>query len=218
MENQFKFEGSEDLIKEFLSYQHIYSAAIKEVTTKLEILDEEFKLFHEHNPIHHIETRLKKPKSIMEKLEKNNLPETMEAIRTIKDIAGVRVVCNYIDDIYIIAKLLTSQRDIFLEEEEDYIKNPKESGYRSLHLIVTVPIFLSEGVKRVPVEVQIRTIAMDFWASLEHSLRYKVKTDNTEEISKRLNRCAESIANLDIEMQDIYRSIRESNGEVVKGE
>ncbi|SHH01834.1 putative GTP pyrophosphokinase [Anaerosphaera aminiphila DSM 21120] len=200
---------SEELILQFKSYQQRYTAAIKEVTTKLEILDDEFKSIHEYNPIHNIETRLKSPHSIMKKLEKYNLPRDLDSMSEIKDIAGVRVVCNYIEDIYTIADLLTTQVDITLEKKKDYIKNPKENGYRSLHLIITVPIFLSTGVESIPVEVQIRTIAMDFWASLEHSLRYKDPTDTTKDVIQRLTKCAEVIASVDKEMQDIHKSIHQ---------
>lgn len=203
-------EHPEEFLGKYLVLEQEYKAAIKEVTTKLEILDEEFKCSHEHNPIHHIETRLKSPKSSINKLIKLNKPLNLEELQAnVKDIAGVRVVCNYIDDIYTIAHLLTNQSDIRLMTEKDYIANPKPNGYRSLHLVVTVPIFLSKGVKYVPVEVQIRTIAMDFWASLEHSLRYKVPTDTTKEIEKRLYDCAESISLVDSEMQMIHKTIQE---------
>ncbi len=215
MENLVRevFENSEEhgkFLREYLSLQTQYNAAIKEVTTKLEILDDEFHFSYEHNPIHNIETRLKSPKSILEKLKKYGVPYTIESVEeNIKDLAGVRVVCNYIDDIYTIASLLTSQGDITLEIAKDYIKNPKPNGYRSLHLIVKVPVFLSKGVKNIPVEVQIRTIAMDFWASLEHDLRYKGGDAATKDIVKRLTTCAESIAEIDLEMQDIHNTIQE---------
>ncbi len=205
----FNINQDNNVIREFLSYQHLYNAAIKEVTTKLEILDEEFQNSYEHNPIHHIETRLKKPRSILKKVEKYKIPLTVDSISEhIMDIAGVRVVCNYVEDIYTIADLLTKQNDIILIKKKDYIKNPKENGYRSLHLIVKVPIFLSTDIRNVPVEIQIRTIAMDFWASLEHCLRYKGNEKETMEITDRLNICAEKISEIDLEMQDIYNNIR----------
>lgn len=199
-------------IKEFIVQQQLYSGAIKEVRTKLEILDEEFQVKYDHNPIHHMEYRLKSPKSIIDKLKRRNLKIDVENIwRGLTDVAGVRVVVNYIDDIYRIADLLTRQDDLELMEKRDYIAYPKPNGYRSLHLIIKVPVFLAENKEFVPVEVQIRTIAMDFWASLEHMLKYKAQDEIEENIRKRLNFCAESIAQLDVEMQSIYKEIKPSN-------
>ena len=164
-------------VTELLRMQQIYEAGIKEVRTKLEILDAEFKVKHDHNPIHHIESRLKSPESILKKAISKDIPVTERSLEeNIHDIAGIRVICNYVDDVYKVAQLLTNQDDIQLIEMKDYIQNPKESGYMSLHLVLEVPIFLSEGPKPIHVEVQLRTIAMDFWASLEHKLKYK--TDN----------------------------------------
>ena len=196
-------------IKDFIVQQQLYSAAIKEIKTKLEILDEEFRVKHDHNPIHHIEYRLKTPKSIIEKLQRKNLEISVSSIwENLMDVAGVRVICNYIDDINRIADLLIRQDDITLIRKRDYIANPKENGYRSLHLIVSVPVFLSEETVRVPVEIQIRTIAMDFWASLEHQLKYKSKDEISEELRQRLKKCADSIAELYLEMQAIYKEIK----------
>lgn len=204
-------KNSTQVLQDYLKHQHLYTAAIKEVTTKLEILDEEFQVSHEHNPIHHIETRLKTPPSIRQKLEKHGVEFSQPAIeKYVQDVAGVRVICNYIEDIYTVSDLLTKQSDISLVKKDDYIQKPKESGYRSLHLVVTVPIFLSTGVKQIPVEVQIRTIAMDFWASLEHQLRYKSGITSSQKIHHRLKCCAESIAEIDTEMQDIFKTIRSS--------
>ncbi|PKM44094.1 MAG: GTP pyrophosphokinase, partial [Firmicutes bacterium HGW-Firmicutes-6] len=177
--NSTEVPFSEDLdingsLKEFLLQQQIYRAAIKEIKTKLEILDEEFQARYDHNPIHHMEYRLKAPQSIAEKMQKKGLEITAENIRkNLTDIAGVRVICNYLNDINRIANLLIRQDDITLVRKNDYISEPKKNGYRSLHLIVLVPIFLAERTESVPVEIQIRTIAMDFWASLEHQLKYK---------------------------------------------
>jgi len=204
-------------LKGFLAQQQLYSAAIKEIRTKLEILDEEFQVHYDHNPIHNIEFRLKSPDSIIKKLKRKNLEISLDSIwNNIYDIAGVRVICNYIQDIYYIADLLTKQDDIKLLRVRDYIKNPKENGYRSLHLIVQVPVFLAKETKLVPVEVQIRTIAMDFWASLEHKLRYKAKENVPENLKKRLIDCAEQIAKLDSEMQAIYIESKKLNN-VKKG-
>ena len=192
----------------FLEFVQIYNGAIREITTKLNILDEEFKVKYAHNPIHHMESRLKSTHSMIGKLRKKGLATTICAAReNLLDIAGVRVICPYIDDIYRVADMLTAQGDIRLVKVRDYIARPKENGYRSLHIIVKVPVFLSQRSVLVPVEVQIRTIAMDFWASLEHKLRYKGSGDIAEGIPERLARCAETSAMLDLEMQDIYRSI-----------
>jgi len=193
----------------FLVQQQLYSAAIKEIRTKLEILDEEFKVKYDHNPIHHIESRLKTPESIIKKLQKRNMEISLESIRqNLTDVAGIRVICNYIDDIYQISDMLTSQNDIRLLSMQDYISNPKESGYRSLHLVVEVPIFLSNQIENVPAEIQIRTIAMDFWASLEHHLKYKSDKAIAEDLWDRLKNCADAIYQVDSEMQAIYHAVK----------
>ena len=154
--------GITDTLQEFLALQQIYEAGIKEVKTKLEILDDEFKIKHDHNPIHHMEYRLKSVRSILGKLEKRGLEVSLESIViNLTDIAGVRVICNYVSDVYKIADMLIKQSDIKLIKKKDYIKHPKNNGYRSLHLVVEVPIFLAEKVQPIPVEIQIRTIAMD---------------------------------------------------------
>ena len=198
-----------DLQQRLMEMSFLYDAAIREVCTKLEILDREFKLLYASNPIHHIDSRLKSPRSIMEKLERKGWPATVESAEAhLMDIAGVRIICNYIDDIYRMANLLIRQQDIELVEQKDYIKNPKPNGYRSLHLVIRVPVFLSSHTELVPVEVQIRTIAMDFWASLEHQLRYKSDVEATAALQRRLKQCAEQSARLDIEMQSIYREMR----------
>ncbi|MBC3805640.1 GTP pyrophosphokinase family protein [Acetobacterium fimetarium] len=195
-------------LKDFVLQQQLYRAAIKEIKTKLEILDEEFQVKYDHNPIHHMEYRLKSPKSIAEKMERKGLELSADSIRkNLTDIAGVRVICNYLTDINRIATLLLRQDDISLIRKNDYISNPKANGYRSLHLIVLVPIFLAERTESVPVEIQIRTIAMDFWASLEHQLKYKSHSDISEGLRNRLKSCADSITNLDEEMQLIYKEI-----------
>lgn len=211
--NSTELPFSEDLdmngsLKEFLLQQQIYRAAIKEIKTKLEILDEEFQARYDHNPIHHMEYRLKSPQSIAGKMQKKGLEITAENIRkNLTDIAGVRVICNYLHDIDRIANLLLRHDDITLIRKNDYINEPKKNGYRSLHLIVLVPIFLAERTESVPVEIQIRTIAMDFWASLEHQLKYKGHSDISEGLWERLKYCAESITRLDEEMQMIYEEI-----------
>ena len=202
---------SPEMIEAFMKQRQVYMAAIKEITTKLEILDEDFKVSHAYNPIHHIESRLKRPESIWKKLNRKNTAATTGKISDyVQDIAGVRVICNYIEDIYTIADLLTGQRDIELLRRRDYIMYPKENGYRSLHLLIKVPVFLSSGVQQVKAEVQIRTIAMDFWASLEHHLRYKAEDEISDDLRRRLKESAEKISEIDMEMQSIYRELRKT--------
>ena len=196
-------------IGEFLQEMQLYRAAIKEIQTKLEILDSEFEVKYDYNPIHHIESRLKTPSSIFDKLTKAQKPLTIEAMREyLNDIAGVRVICHYIDDTMRIAEMLIAQDDISLIRKKDYIVSPKENGYRSLHLVLSIPIYLSGGRRNVRVEVQIRTIAMDLWASLEHHLHYKGKDVLPSELTDRLKACAETLKDIDQEMQEIYREIK----------
>ena len=208
MNNTLIPTGNLQFGQQYRELMQLYDAAVREVRTKLEILDGEFRVRYSRNPIHHIDTRLKSPASIVEKLSRKGLPQTLEAIEQhLTDIAGVRIVCNYVEDIYHIADLLLRQRDVELVRRRDYIQEPKESGYRSLHLVIRIPVFLSSHTELVPVEVQIRTIAMDFWATLEHQLRYKSDMETTRELRRRLLRCAEQSAQLDREMQSIYREI-----------
>ena len=193
------------LVDSFVTLKCRYQSALREVRTKLEILDDEFQMRHSRNPIHHMESRIKSPQSIAQKLRRKNLPLTPEsAMKNLRDIAGIRVVCAYLNDIYTIAGLLTRQDDIHLVQERDYIRNPKPNGYRSLHLIVEVPVFFCEGKLMLPVEVQIRTIAMDFWASLEHQIRYKEVVDVPENLNEELYDAAERISALDGDMQRIH--------------
>jgi putative GTP pyrophosphokinase len=192
--------------------QNLYNAAIREISVKLEILDDEFQVLYSHNPIHHIESRLKSPRSIIEKIAERGLPFSIEsAKRNITDIAGIRVICHYVDEVYTVAELLERQDDITVLRKSDYIKDPKPNGYRSLHLIVSVPVFLSRKTERVPVEIQIRTIAMDFWASLEHEIRYKAIAEVKDDLQPQLKECAEEIATVDMKMQDIYNSLKLHN-------
>lgn len=195
---------------QFMELEHLYESAIREVKTKLEILDSEFRTKYAYNPIHHINDRLKSPQSMLEKLQRKGLPVSIQSVReNLHDIAGVRVICNYIDDIYTVADLLTKQDDVKLLTKKDYIKNPKPNGYRSLHLVIETPVFLSDRKELVQVEVQIRTIAMDFWASLEHELKYKTDTDVSTELAEQLRDCAETIAATDVRMQQIYKTLKE---------
>lgn len=183
-----------------------YRCAIMEIETKFRVLNERFSLAHDRNPIDDIQSRLKSPESIRDKLLRKNLPFTLEAIeQNIFDIAGVRIVCSFIDDIYMLADCLLKQDDIKLIKRKDYIKQPKKNGYRSLHLIVEVPIFLQDTKKIMKVEVQFRTIAMESWANLEHQLRYKksLPADILEKTEKRLSDCAKMSSLLDTQMQEI---------------
>ena len=201
-------EDFQRMVDDFFAIQCRYSAAMKEVQTKLEILDDEFQMKHRRNPIHHVESRLKSIQSMMEKLSRKQYAVSMQsAVENLKDIAGIRVICSYVQDVYTVARLLTTQDDVKLVEMRDYIRNPKANGYRSLHLILEVPVFLQEGRIMVPVEVQIRTIAMDFWASLEHNLRYKAAGRVPEDICDELHEVGEDIAALDQKMQSIHDRI-----------
>lgn len=192
-------------IKSFIVAENLYSSAAREIATKLENLNDEFKHVKDRNPIHQIKSRIKTPKSIMDKLNKLGCELSVESARAnLTDIAGIRVICSYIDDIYQIADLLISQDDINVIRTSDYIKNPKPNGYRSLHFIVTVPVFLSASTELVKVEIQIRTIAMDFWASLEHELSFKLTKKNIESVTLELKDCADIISNIDIRMQDLH--------------
>ncbi|GAA0069100.1 GTP pyrophosphokinase family protein [Clostridium sardiniense] len=197
--------------EEFLIWTDLlikYEFAIEEISTKINILNNEFKMLHDYNPIEHIKTRVKKPKSIVQKLISKGLEPTAENIMdNLKDIAGVRIICSFTEDIYLIFNILSKQDDINVIEVKDYIKNPKENGYRSLHAIITIPVFLSTGTVDVPVEIQIRTIAMDFWASLEHKLYYKYRNKTLDHISSDLRECADMITVLDNKMIDIRKEI-----------
>jgi putative GTP pyrophosphokinase len=183
-----------------------YRCAIMEVETKFKVLNEQFSLEYDRNPIESIKTRVKSMESIVKKVRARNIPLTLQAIEeNITDIAGVRVVCSFPDDIYLLADCLLQQDDIRLIQRKDYIKHPKESGYRSLHLIVAVPIFLQNEKREMKVEVQLRTIAMDFWASLEHKVRYKknIPADEADRLASELTECAHMSAELDRRMQSI---------------
>ena len=185
-----------------------YECAVEEITTKLNILDREMGVFNPRNPIAVIKSRVKKPQSIVDKLIRYNFPVSVESVEeNLDDVAGVRVICSYIDDIYTLAKMIAQQDDINVLETKDYISNPKPNGYRSLHMIVAIPVFLSEGKVMCKVEIQIRTIAMDFWASLEHEIRYKKDLGNIEEVSNDLKECAETIAETDKKMLAIRQQI-----------
>ena len=192
----------------FETFSHAYRAAIKEVRTKIEILSEDFAVRHDYNPIHHMERRLKSPESIEEKLIRYGKEVSISSAKeNIFDIAGIRVVCNFIDDVYAMADMMLEQNDVRLIMKKDYIESPKPNGYRSLHLVIAVPVFLLNGCEYVPVEVQIRTVAMDFWASLEHQLRYKKVKELSPQVHQELKACAEASAILDKRMQLLFDEI-----------
>ncbi|MBP3384181.1 MAG: GTP pyrophosphokinase family protein [Firmicutes bacterium] len=194
-----------DDYEEFVILRNTYYSAIREISTKLEILDDEFHVRYDYSPIHHMERRLKSPKSLFEKMERRGLDLTLESVKKITDVAGIRVICNYVDDVYAVADMLMKQDDLKLIRRSDYIKEPKPSGYRSLHLVVEVPVFLTDKTEYVPVEIQFRTIAMDTWASLEHELKYKRREKITEEIEQELIICAEAMAAVDRKMERIHK-------------
>ena len=192
----------------FRTLMAYYRCAIMEVETKMRVLNETLSLQYDRNPIETIKSRLKNPKSIIEKMIRKGIAPTIENIeQNLNDIAGIRVICSFPEDVYLIARYLLQQDDVTLIEEKDYIKNPKPNGYRSLHLIIETPIFLADEKRMMRVEIQLRTIAMDFWASLEHKLHYKKNLACTEEIAEDLRICAEHSAQLDEEMQKIRTRI-----------
>ena len=183
-----------------------------EVTTKFNVLNEELSLEYDRNPIETIKSRLKSPESIMEKMQRKGLPFTVDSIeQNIMDVAGVRVICSFPSDIYALSDMFLRQDDIRLVEKKDYIKNPKSNGYRSLHLIVEIPIFLHNRKKLMKLEVQFRTISMDWWASLEHKIRYKKDYCMTEEMEDDLLDCANRSAMVDMRMESIYKTVENRN-------
>lgn len=195
--------------KELMAY---YRCAMMEVETKFRVLSENFSLEDDRNPIEAIKTRMKSPESIANKLRSRNLPLTIESIEeNLNDVAGVRVICGFPGDIYRLAEAFLRQDDVTLIEKKDYIENPKRNGYRSLHLIVTVPIYLHDEKRLMRVEVQFRTIAMDWWASLEHQIRYKKEVTVTKDNAKELRDCAEQAALLDYRMEQLYNAIQGSD-------
>lgn len=196
----------QELVQGMVRVNHLYRSALKVAVAQLEILDEEFATMYDHSPIHHIEYRIKSLESISGKLKRRGLEVNIDNIYAyIQDVAGIRVICNYLDDIYYMRRLLTRTESFRITREADYIKEPKETGYRSLHLILDVPIVISDGTLHLPVEVQLRTIAMDMWASLEHELRYKSKRTFSESDKARLRLCSDAIGEIDREMQRIYQ-------------
>ncbi len=203
-------EELEGLMDRFSSVQCRYEAAISEIETRLEILNNEYHQSHHRYPIHHMENRIKSIPSIIQKLRRKGIPPTIEnALQELHDIAGVRVICSYLRDIQTISGLLTGQETLRVVQVRDYISVPKSNGYRSLHIVVDVPVYLAEGKIWVPVEIQFRTIAMDFWASLEHNLRYKASDTVPVHIAEELLQTAQDITVLDSRMQSIHDRLEE---------
>ncbi|MDD3338278.1 MAG: GTP pyrophosphokinase family protein [Lachnospiraceae bacterium] len=192
----------------------LYTSALKEVGTKIDILNDEFQHIHKYNPIEHVKSRIKKPESIVKKLRRNGYESTLEnMVRYVNDIAGIRITCSFTSDIYRIADMIAKQSDLRILSLKDYIKNPKASGYQSYHMIITVPIFLSDQVVDTKVEVQIRTVAQDFWASLEHKIYYKFEGNAPAYISQELRDCAKIVANLDARMLSLNEAIQSLDAE-----
>ena len=193
---------------QFQEAMMMYTCAIREVKTKLEVLNDELSVRNQRNPMEMIKSRVKKPMSIIEKLQRRNLPVSLSSmVENLDDVAGVRVICSFVDDIYDVADMLIRQDDVRVINIKDYIRNPKDNGYRSYHMIIEVPVFFSERKQYMRVEVQIRTIAMDFWASLDHELKYKKIIDDAEEISREMKECADIIAGTDERMLSIRKRI-----------
>lgn len=205
-----------DQARQFQQVMMRYTCAIREVKTKLEVLNDELSVKNQRNPIEMIKSRVKKPMSIVEKLQRRGLELSLESLMAnLDDVAGIRIICSFVDDIYEVAHMLIAQDDVNVIAIKDYIKNPKANGYRSYHMIIEVPVFFSDGKQPIRVEVQIRTIAMDFWASLDHQLKYKKSVaDADNEISQELKSCADIIAQTDEKMLAIRRKIEAQGGTV----
>ena len=204
-------QTDEDLQQQIMDINLLYSAAIREVSTKLDVLGDDFRMKHSYVPIHHMQSRLKSFESLMDKAERYGIEDPIHNLDTVRaevfDIAGIRVVCNYREDIYTMSELLLKQSDVDLIKIKDYCKNPKPSGYRSLHVVISIPVFLVNSKTTVPVEIQFRSIAMDTWASLEHELKYKNKGALTEDIQKQLTQCAKTLSDVDEQMERIRHHV-----------
>lgn len=209
-----EFKNSNADVNNWETTMLLYNSALKEVGTKLEILNDEFQHIHQYNPIEHIKSRIKSPESIVRKLKNKGLDSTIEnMVQSVNDIAGIRVTCSFTSDIYRIAEMLSNQSDLKVLSVKDYIANPKESGYKSYHMIVSVPIYLSDSVVDTKVEIQIRTVAMDFWASLEHKMNYKFDQNAPEHIRRQLYECAQMVSALDDMMLSLNEEIQEAHSE-----
>ncbi len=198
---------TKEVLIQYLNIESEYCYAIRKMSAKLENLDDYCQSHFDHNPIHHIESRIKSPESILEKMLRRGYDLSFDTLKkNIYDIAGIRVVCNYINDIYQIVNLLMKQKDLQVSITKDYIVKPKDTGYRSLHVVFSMELYLDHEVKHVPVEIQFRTLAMDMWASLEHELRYKSKNNLSDENKKRLSQYSEDLYKVDLNMQRVYIS------------
>lgn len=198
-----------DQARQFQQVMMHYTCAIREVKTKLEVLNDELSVKNQRNPIEMIKSRVKKPLSIVEKLQRRGLEVSLESmVKNLDDVAGVRIICSFVDDIYEVAEMLVRQDDVKVIAVKDYIKNPKPNGYRSYHLVLSVPVFLSDHKELVRVEVQLRTIAMDFWASLEHQIHYKASHEVPDCVVGELRECADIISQTDQRMQRLSKQIR----------
>jgi Uncharacterized protein conserved in bacteria len=212
--NTFPVAQLKQFRDEITRFMMLYKFALAELETKVEILQEEFQLLHDYNPIEHTKSRLKSPESILNKIRRKNCMFSLPEIRrNIKDIAGLRITCSFISDIYRIRDMLLSQSDLTLIEEKDYIEKPKGNGYRSLHLLVGVPVFMSDREEQVCVEIQIRTIAMDFWASLEHKIYYKYEETVPSRLTEELKEAAEAAFYLDKKMERLQDEISQIKSE-----
>ncbi|MGG2105844.1 MULTISPECIES: GTP pyrophosphokinase [Lysinibacillus] len=208
MKNELEAITFKNLQIELTRFFLAYKFALQEIETKINILQEEFKLIHEYNPIEHVSTRIKSPKSILMKIKKKSIEPSIEDIReNIRDIAGVRITCSFVEDIYKVSAMLQAQHDIEIVDVKDYIAYPKDNGYQSLHLIIKIPIFMSDHMEKVYTEIQIRTIAMDFWASLEHKIYYKYNKEVPEHIRIELKEAALQAAELDRKMERLNKEI-----------
>lgn len=211
MELRAARDGDVDNWKEVIL---IYSSALKMISTKLEVLNDEFHHVHRYNPIEHIKSRIKTSESIVKKLKKHGYESTIQnMVEHVNDIAGIRVICSFASDIYQIAEMLSKQSDIKVISIKDYITNPKPSGYRSYHMLVTVPVYLSDRIVDTKVEIQIRTVAMDFWASLEHKIHYKFEGNAPAHIKEELVECAHMISDLDARMLSINEEVHALSGD-----
>ena len=205
---------AENLFEKFSNFQQImmiYNCALREVRTKFEVLNDDLSVKNSRNPIEMIKTRIKKPESIAQKLYRKGYDISIDSILTnLNDVAGIRIICSFVDDIYEVSEMFIKQDDVKLIEIKDYIKNPKQNGFRSYHMIVEIPVFFADRKQMVKVEVQFRTIAMDFWASLEHQIKYKKDIEKHEDIIAELKECADTIAETDLKMIEIRKKITDN--------
>ncbi len=209
MDNSLNLNFYED-VDSWETLMFLYNAALKEINTKIEILNDEFQHVHHYTPIEHIKSRIKTPESIVKKLKKNGYEVNVKnMVKHVRDIAGVRIICSFTSDIYLIADMLTKQGDLKIISLKDYIKHPKDSGYQSYHMLVSVPIYLSGGFVDTKVEIQIRTVAQDFWASLEHKIYYKFEGNAPDYISRELQECSKIVEKLDERMLSLNKTIQE---------